>query len=172
MKQTKFTVSFTTHVLANGMTAGSQDKFQRDLNNRLIFQQSWFYAAFNQALKIAKHRGIKPADIHMDLIVDAPTVMYERKYGEGREEQRRMHETIPPGTLVTFEAVVADHLTESTLKDILDKMGRFVGLSPYGHNLGYGRFNVVSVEVASSDEGNTGTTQADRQAIDQTQAAG
>ena len=57
-----------------------------------------------------------------------------------------------PATKVTFEAVVADHVTESSLATILDRMGKFVGLSPYGYRLGYGKFNVVSVEVAPSDD--------------------
>ena len=153
MKSTKFEIEVTTHILANGMVAGAEDKFQRDTTGKIIFQQSWFYAAFSQALKIAKHRGIKPADIHMDLLVSAPTEMYERKYGEDRREQYRLHEAIPPGAKVAFEAVVADHITTSTLQDVLDKMGRFVGLSPYGYNLGYGRYKLLSVEVDSSDEG-------------------
>ena len=56
-----------------------------------------------------------------------------------------------PGTKVTFVAMVADYVTESSLQYILEKMGSFVGLSPYGYKLGYGKFSVVSVEVAPSD---------------------
>ena len=50
-----------------------------------------------------------------------------------------------------FEAVVADHITEKIVRDVLTKVGKFVGLSPYGFKLGYGKFNVVNVVVGPSD---------------------
>ena len=56
-----------------------------------------------------------------------------------------------PGTPVTFNAVVSDHVTEQMRKQLLEKMGKFVGLSPYGYKLGYGKFSVVKVVVAPSD---------------------
>ena len=37
-----------------------------------------------------------------------------------------------------------------SFQEILDKMGKYVGLSPYGYNLGYGKFNVVDSYVAPS----------------------
>jgi hypothetical protein len=145
MKNAKFEVEFTRHVLANASHGTEErDKFPRDSQRRLIFHHTWFYAAFEQAIKLARVRGIKPADIHMDLVVTAPTELYNRKYGR---DKFREHEAIMPGTRVTFEAVVADHVTQSNLTEILDKMGRFVGLSPSGYNLGYGRFILKKVEV-------------------------
>jgi hypothetical protein len=150
MKDATFTLEFTTHVLANSQGPnGERDHFQRDSDSKLIWQQSWWYSAFTRAIELAHIRGIKAADIHMNLAVDAKTEVYRRRYGEGRF---RTHEAIMPGTKVTFEAIVADHVTESNLNAILDRMGKYVGLSPYGFRLGYGKFNVDSVKVAASDE--------------------
>ena len=150
MKDCHFIVEFTTHCLANGTGPnGEKDVFQRDNTNRLIFAQSWFYSAFTHAIELARIRGVKAADIHMNLAIKADTAMYNRRYGE---KKFRMHEAIMPGIRVTFEAVVADHVTESSLKTILDKMGTYIGLSPYGHRLGYGKFNLITVEVAPSDD--------------------
>lgn len=170
MKNAKFEVEFTRHVLANASQGTEdRDRFPRDSQRRLIFHHTWFYAAFEQSIKLAKVRGIKPADIHMDLVVAAPTSLYSRKYGR---DKFREHEAIMPGTKVTFEAVVADHVTQSNLAEILDKMGRFVGLSPSGYNLGYGRFIVKKVEVTpSADKRDTDQHGSDQRAQEQGQQA-
>jgi len=153
MKDASWTVEFNTHVLANGIgPKGERDHFQRDNLNNLIWQQSWWYSAFTQAIELAHMHRIKAADIHMNLAVKATTDLYRRRYGD---DKFRIHEAIMPGTRVTFEAVVADHVTKSNLEAILDKMGKYVGLSPYGYRLGFGKFNVCSVEVASSDNENS-----------------
>ena len=148
MKEATFEVEFTTHVLANSTNSqGQKDYFGRDHANNLIFQQSWFHAAFTKAISLARLRGIKANEISMDLSIQAPTEMYNRKYGENLY---RMHEAIMPGTAVKFSAMVSDNVTESMLQSMLEKMGTYIGLSPYGHNLGYGHFRVISVSVAPS----------------------
>jgi len=149
MKDARFELEFTSHVLANSTNAqGQKDYFQRDGDNNLIFQQSWFYAAFTKAIDLTRVKGVKANDISMDLTVKAPTQLYNRKYGE---DNYREHEAIMPGTVVIFNAMVSDIITETTLRNLLEKMGTYIGLSPYGHNLGFGHFRVKSVTVAPSD---------------------
>ena len=153
MKDAKFTLEFTNHVLANATGPnGERDHFQRDSENKLIWQQSWWYSAFTRAIELAHERNIKAADINMNLAVVADTEQYRRRYGDNKF---RNHEAIMPGTRVDFEAIVADRVTESVLKKILERMGTYVGLSPYGYRLGFGKFNVVSVEVAPSEDSET-----------------
>jgi len=150
MKDANWTLEFTSHVLANSMHAdGERDVFQRDSNGAMIWQQSWWYSAFTKAIELAHIRGIKAADIQVDLVVKADTAFYKRTYG--RDEKSRVHEAIFPGTRVTFEAMVADHVTWSSLKAILERMGKYIGLSPYGHRLGFGKFNVAMLAVGGSD---------------------
>jgi len=159
MKNVKFELCFSACCLANGTgPSGERDVFQRDNEDNIVFQQAAWFSAFAQGIDLARVRGIKPGDIHMNLSVKAPTEMYERRYGDGAhgESKYRVHEAIMPGTTVTFEAVVSDHVTESSLKEILTKIGKYVGLSPYGFRLGMGRFNVVSVEVEHSESDNPG----------------
>jgi hypothetical protein len=156
MKDAKFTLEFTKHVLANSIGPdGKRDRFERDSDNRLIWQQGWWYSAFARAIQLAKIRGVKPADICMDLSVQADTDLYPRRWIERGQSRIRTHEAIMPGTKVTFEAMVADHVTTSILEDILKRMGQYVGLSPYGYRLGFGRFHVVDVEVEPSDSAET-----------------
>lgn len=158
MKDVILTLEFVTHCLANGRGPGmGQDVFQRDSEGRLVWQQSWWYSAFAQSINLARVRGIKPGDIHMNLSVQADTEIYTRRYGDNKY---RTHEAIMPGTIVKFEAVVADHVTESSLKLILDRMGKYVGLSPYGYKLGYGKFNVAKIEVAPSEFIDNGNQQS------------
>jgi hypothetical protein len=153
MKDATFTLEFTTHVLANSVGPNDEkDHFQRDSENNLIWQQSWWYSAFTRAIELSHIRGIKASDISMNLSVKADTEVYKRRYGDG---QFRKHEAIMPGTRLTFEAIVDDRITQSNLEVILDRMGKFVGLSPYGYRLGYGKFNVISVEVAPSEDSET-----------------
>lgn len=149
MKDASFTLEFTQHVLANSTGPhGRKDRFQRDGQNRIVFQQSWFHSAFCQGIELARLRGVKAADIHMDLTFEAPTEDYNRRYGP---EKFREHEAIMPGTKVTFNAVVADNITEQVLRQILERIGKYVGISPYGYKLGFGKFNVTEVKVAPSD---------------------
>jgi len=149
MKDAQFTLEFTTHVLANGTDSdGNRDRFQTDSQGYLIWQQSWWHSALSQGISLCKLKHIKAGDIHMDLSVDAETELYDRRYGD---KKYRTHEAILPGSKVTFHAIVADSITESELRLILNRVGRFIGLSPYGFNLGYGKFNVLDVQVAPSD---------------------
>lgn len=149
MKDVSFTVEFTQHVLANATAEdGRRDVFQRDGSDKLIFQQAWWFSAFRRALEMEHMRHIKPGDISVDLEVDAPTKNYTRRYGDNLT---RTHEAIWPGTQVTFAAVVDDRVTESNLRQLLDRIGRYIGISPYGHKLGYGHFRVLKVEMSPSE---------------------
>lgn len=149
MKDATFTIEVIRHILANGTdSTGDHDRFQRDSTGSIIFQQSWWFSAFAAALPGTGIRHIKPNDICMDLTVDVLTELYKRRYGK---DSYRVHEAIMPGSQVTFRALVADHVSESNLYALLDRVGRFIGLSPYGHKLGYGKFRLLEVTVQPSD---------------------
>ena len=152
MKEIKFAIEFTSHVLANSTNVkGQQDVFQRDGQDNLIFQSAWWYSAFTKAIELARTRGIKASDISMDLTVKAPTQIFNRKYSG---DQFREHESIMPGTVVTFNGMVSDSITESVLRNILEKLVTYVGLSPYGFLLGFGRGVLKSLTVEPSDASN------------------
>ena len=149
MKNAEFTVEVVSHILACGLGPnGERDHFARTSDGELIFNQSWWFSAFTSAIQGSGIRGIKPNHIAMQLTVDAETAIYKRRYGHAKY---RIHEAIVPGTEVTFRALVADHITESSLKAILERMGAFIGISPYGHNLGFGMFRVISVKINPSE---------------------
>jgi hypothetical protein len=147
MKDAKFTLEFVSHCLANGRSQDRNcDTFDRDSEGRLIWSFVWFYAAFQKAIDGAGLYDLKPGYINPCLTVNAKVSIYKRKI---KENWFRRHEAIDPGTRVTFAAVVDDVVTESSLRTLLDWVGKFVGISPYGYNLGFGRFNVIEVVVDS-----------------------
>ena len=151
MKYATFTIEFISHCLSHGNRIPTEDcdKFQRDGDNALIFHQSWFYTAFAKALGAIQLRGVRPGDILVDPTVNAPTTVFNRRYSRVKF---RKHESILSGTRVTFKAMVSDNITTSVLNTLLKHVGAFIGISPYGYKLGYGKFNVIEVEVQPSDE--------------------
>ena len=149
MKLCEVRIEFLTHCLANQVGPGGEpDHFQRDSTGSIVFNSTWWHSAFCATIDMLRMRGVKAADIQMDLLVRAPTQVWARRYGD---DQYRAHEAITPGTRVEFTGIVADHVTEQMLHGLLDRMGKSVGLSPYGFRLGFGRFNLIDVKVAPSD---------------------
>ena len=164
MKNVKFTVEFIQHVLANGIDGdGQRCRFQKTESGELIFQQPWWHSAFASAIDgVDDLRHIKPSDICMDLQVVAATELYKRRY----QKRFRVHEAIMPGTKVTFNAIVSDRVSESNLRMLIDRVGRFIGLSPFGHRLGFGKFKLLDLQVQESEarrrEHDDGRTDEDR----------
>ena len=145
MKDAKFTLEFVTHCLANGRRDGEKiEVFPRDSAGRLIWKHSWWYAAFMKAINQAGLRDIKAGQINVCLTVEADVSVHRRRI---KDKWHRAHEAIFPGTRVTFEAVVDDAVTQTTLETLLERVGKYIGISPWGHNLGFGRFEVVDVDV-------------------------
>lgn len=147
MKDATFTLEFVTHCLANGRKNNEDvDVFDRDSRGRLIWKHSWWYAALSRAIKDTKTHGVKAGQINVCLVVDADVSNYRRHV---KESWYRSHEAIFPGTKVTFDATVDDSITQTMLETLLRRVGKYIGISPWGHNLGFGRFEVLDVTVES-----------------------
>lgn len=147
MKDARFTVEFVTHCLATGGIPEENipDTFQRDSNDRIIMQQPWWHAAFTRAISLSRlDDKVKATDIQMDPAVVAETQRYQRRFNQ---DEFRTHEAVMPGTRVTFNAMVEDNVTKDILTAILERLGKYVGFSAYGFKLGFGKFNVISVDV-------------------------
>lgn len=144
MKNGSITLEYTTHCLSSGNRDDVSDRFQRDSDNHIVWNAAWWYSALSAAIPNSGTTGIKPGCLNFHAVVEAPTAVYRRKYGW---DKYRSHEAIMSGTKVTFKFVAGDHVTETALKQIMDYLGSYVGLSPYGFNLGYGRFKVVSLDL-------------------------
>jgi hypothetical protein len=147
MKEMKIEIEFVTRCLAlsPNRREGDTDWFRKDSEGNLIWNQAWWYSAITNTAKMYEIRSVKPSMFNFCPVVAVVTTeVYKRKYGSN---SYRSHECIPTGTRAVFTAVVADQITESVLYNLLEKMGMYVGLSPYGHRLGYGKFTVKSVDL-------------------------
>lgn len=147
MKEMILEIEYVTECLAQsqGRREQNTDWFKRDGDKNIIWCQSWWYSAISRTVEMYEIRGIKPSMFNFCPVVEAEkTEVFERQY---KRNKIRCHESIPVGTRVTFTAVVADQITDSVANSLFTKMGKYVGLSPYGHNLGYGKFNVISIDL-------------------------
>ena len=157
--QTMTTVEITIEFLTHCLSVGSEQcrdvsEFDKDKDGGIIWRQSWWHAALAKTIEVHGLSSVDPAQFLFDPTVTAETARYRRKYGYNKY---REHEAILPGTRVTFRAAISGNLTVGAVADIMTCMGRFVGLTPYGHKLGYGKFKVIKVEPVkegTSDETN------------------
>jgi hypothetical protein len=97
--------------------------------------------------------------------IQAPTlVLYRRHYyrdGKGGKRERAFEdfESINTGAVLTIYLQVASSLpgkpnvktpTKADVENIFIFIGHFIGLSPWGSNYDYGRFNVLELKALES----------------------
>ena len=147
MKNGRLVIEYITHCLSSGNRDDSGDRFLRDTAGSIIWNQSWWYSALSKAIEQAGVRNIKAGHFNFDPIIAAKTDSCRRKYGGNNY---RIHESILPGTRVEFNFIVPDHVTAPMVRRVMEHLGKHIGLTPFGYNLGYGKFNVIDVDIASS----------------------
>jgi hypothetical protein len=148
MKKAKFEIEFLQPMLANGRPGDITCRFNRDTEGMLVFESRWWHSAISAALKnMPDMKHVSPEDINVALQVRAATKLHERTYFKHDKKCRRVHESIPPGAIVKFEALVADQVSESNLKAILSMIGSYIGMSPFGYKLGFGKFKVLTIKT-------------------------
>ena len=133
--------------------------FERDGRGRIVIPHGSWYRALSDALDTCESvpEGTRAASIRMRLSITARTEQYHRAYyTDGRQlsdtaiEQEghvRVHEAIPPNEVIHLEgAYDVKALTLDALRDAFTTLGELIGLSPFGYNLGYGRFILEDME--------------------------
>lgn len=145
MKDLSLTIEFVTHCLSAGRrTDDDHDSFDRDNSGNIIWRQPWWHAAMLKAIELAGLRGVKPGFFYFDPVISVKTEIYKRKYGR---DKYRSHEAIMPGTELKVHAMADDAVTEKQANDLFTCMGRYVGLSPFGYNLGFGKFEIKDMKL-------------------------
>lgn len=140
MKKGYIEVEFLQPCLSCGNREdGDSDKFQRASDGSIIWSQSWWHAVLTRAKKDLD-MDVDVADFAFSLSITADTSSYRRKYGG---KKFRVHEAIMTGTQVKFDFALKNNATLEELETMMKHIGQFIGISPYGYNLGYGKFRVV-----------------------------
>lgn len=120
---------------------GDMDRFQRASDGSIIWSQSWWHAVLNRAKK-SLNMDVRLSDIQFSLSVTAETAPHQRRYGG---KKYRVHEAILPGNPVRFDFALDNNVSPEELEQLMRHIGKFIGISPYGYNLGYGKFEVLEV---------------------------
>jgi hypothetical protein len=164
MRDYTLTIEFTTPSLAtwsydtDARSGGGDciDKFKRTSSNDILFEPVWLFAALTGGIANAGSGiDVAPRDIQIDPVFAAETGTYH--LGSTVTSPARETEAIMPGAQVSLTASTADHVTKDKLERILTVIGRIIGISPFGHSMGFGRFKVVEVKETSTDVGQEAT---------------
>lgn len=135
-------VEFLQHCLSCGNRGdGDTDKFQRASDGSIIWSQSWWHAVLTKA-KQELDMDVIVTDMAFSLSITAETGVYRRRYSG---KKFRNHEAIKTGTQVRFDFALKNAVTMEELTTMMTHIGEFIGISPYGYNLGYGKFKVIDV---------------------------
>lgn len=147
MKDAVITIELLQPMLAAGQTRTDNPcRFDRSRSNsRIVFKPAWWHAAMDLAIADCDElTGIKASDVHVDLEMDSETEIFPRVYGD---ELVRLHECIPAGATLDVACCAEQHVSQKHLSVLFDRLGRYVGVSPFGHRLGYGKFKVLKIET-------------------------
>jgi len=118
------------------------DRMQRDQDGAVIFLPSWWRAAFAQAAK-ALSKYYKYVDmIHPGMRVDGNLSKIKRWYGS---KKFKVHEGFAVGTVVRASFLIPTALSQNEFTELLEAVGEYIGISPYGWRDQYGLFKVLEV---------------------------
>lgn len=148
MRKIKATIQFTSPCLANMPIGGGEptaDKFDRDCEDRIIIRPNCLESAVHKTLKFSEFEHIRASDVIIAPEIDTTTRLWKRNYTSHGARKSRTHEMIPQDQRCTLELAVATHVNAAQAREFLVALGKFVGISPFGHNMGFGRFTLINV---------------------------
>jgi hypothetical protein len=120
------------------------DRLLRDPDGEVIFLATWWRSAFLKAAR-AINRYYKLVDkIRPALTVSGPVSHIKRWYGND-SSAFKVHEGFDTGTTVTAQFLLPSGMTLDQFRELLETVGCYFGISPYGWKAGYGIFHVLSV---------------------------
>jgi hypothetical protein len=137
-------LKFTTPCLGN-VRRPECDLMQRSGDGKVIFLPTWWRSAFAQAAKAVNRYHRYVDRIHAALEVDGDVTRIKRRYGR-RPGDFKFHEGFDVGTVVKVRFAVPNDLSVEQFTELLEALGDYIGISPYGWKKGdYGHFKVRDV---------------------------
>ena len=151
-------IRLTAPWLGHQKTRSNVRRFHRGKDGGLAVDLSQWNWTFKQASQALHMDGVDTDTIRPEVNITLPSlVLYRRSYTHNNKKMEEMFEAMRENTVITFNVLVTDGTQVKNVKDIvkpigkeeLEKIlaftGKFLGLSPWGGNYGYGRFDIVSV---------------------------
>lgn len=129
------------------------------------------YATEELAMWDYNYDSIKPNGmLVVDPSTDKTTIQVRKFKVPGSEEQQtESFEAYPIGTRMTFSVYIPKeaNIAEAHLKNILTYIGQYDGISQFGINWGYGKFELESIEQVVNEVEPVINTDTTRMIIDE-----
>jgi len=160
MQEVSFRIRFTTPCLGSVRPPSDADPLvantmMKDADQRVIFMNSWWRAAFIKASRSISIAQRDVAKIEFDPIIDGPLSIYERIWANTKAPKPidrhgvTRHEAFSANAVVVCRALVPNGLSKTIFRRLLETVGSFIGISPYGHQHGFGRFVIEDIKYGS-----------------------
>lgn len=164
------TIKLVTRFLADRRTAEGIRRFRRpkSLDGQIETDMTRINWALAEAVDALEMTDVSPDLIRFAHSYKLPTVeLYNHRFRttNNRSGQKNfkteLFESFRPGAEITFPVLVASkHAlgdsaskgrppTEEELKEIMNLIGKTLGLSPWGSKFGFGRFKVKSIKAVT-----------------------
>lgn len=121
----------------------------RDGQGRVIFLASWWRSRMTYAAKVAGIGYDAVTKIDWSNHIDGLTTRWKRIVVPASDFKRAryaLHEAFRPGAEIGVNAVLPDQLAIDDLRDLLNIVGTYKGISPFqSEEETYGTFEVLSV---------------------------
>ena len=146
-------IKLTSSWLGNQRTRENVRRFRRDRDGKLAVDMAQWNWTFQQAAEALHMSDIDTDTIRPQMNIDPPSlVLYRRNYTHKNKQQHEMFEAIRENCVLTIKVLVTatdkqDKFAPdlARLRDIFKFTGMFLGLSPWGGQYGYGRFDVEDI---------------------------
>ena len=159
MRELKARIRFTSACLGSvrktvAGEAGKQTKFvmPRGADGHVRFEKNWWLSGLRFAAQLINRHQDQVSKVLVDSKVLSDTsveTIFPRRVPKGLVH----HECFPAGMTVEIHFAVPSEITNEEFKQLLDKMGQFRGISPFGLRQ-YGHFAVDHLEPCEG--GNAG----------------
>lgn len=148
MKHVEITIKFTSPMLANSLHPedgpDAVDTFRRDPTGAIMLQQNQIFAMLSVAKNLSGS-SVRVGSINFNLGFTANTEVFHRRYTKDNMPLVRKHQSVAEGVSIALQMFIPDDTETDDVQKLFAVAGAYVGLSPYGHKLGYGRFVVTGV---------------------------
>ena len=126
------------------------DRMERDQDGIVIFLPTWWRSAFAKAAKAINHYHDLVNKIHPALPIFGPVTRVPRRYGR-KPQDIKVHEGFAVGATVECSFLLPSEMTANQFTELLEAVGNYIGISPYGWKSGkFGFFKVLGVRKGGS----------------------
>lgn len=138
-------IKVDSHLLGDKKEEDGIKRFKR-LNNRIDLDSFKFKEKIIEALSDLNFICAENTILFESNFISPTLHLYKRTYSKLKVEY---YEIIRKGTVLTFNIIIKEgkDMCPNTdlLRQAIENVGKFYGISPWGSKFGYGRFSVISM---------------------------